>query len=184
LTHEDCPILAVAHGTDLDKAKRIIVSGFATLSIIDAGYYGKGMYFTTSAIYTVPYFISKPNPSILICFILPGNPYPVIENPKQAGNIVGQPIMTGYHCNYVVTRKDGLPLTEYNYLNENKLYYNEIVLGDESQVVPIFLILLNNSNFSILSQEYQREIVMENSKPPNQKPETVPLINLTELTVD
>jgi len=78
-----CPILAVAHGTDYDKALKIMVSGFASLSTLDTGYYGKGMYFTSYAIYTIPYFIPAPDPCILICFILPGNPYPVVEQPRQ-----------------------------------------------------------------------------------------------------
>jgi len=58
----------------------------------------------------------------------------------------------------VVTRKDGLPFTEENYLS-NERCFNEIVLGDEAQVVPIFLVKVGKSNFSKLASDYQREIV-------------------------
>jgi hypothetical protein len=49
------------------------------LSIIDAGFYGKGIYFSTTAIYTLPYFGTRKNPALIISWLLPGNVYPVIE---------------------------------------------------------------------------------------------------------
>lgn len=52
--------------------------GFAVLNTVDVGYYGKGIYFTSNAMYGLQY--AKPSePVLLICWILPGNVYPVIE---------------------------------------------------------------------------------------------------------
>jgi hypothetical protein len=48
------------------------MNGFASLSIIDAGFYGAGMYFTTFAKYTLPYFVSTANPAIIISYLIPG----------------------------------------------------------------------------------------------------------------
>jgi hypothetical protein len=63
-----------------------------------------GIYFTTYALYAYPYFSTKEDPgkssqgknhitklaiAIIISWIIPGNVYPVIENPKMEGNIVG-----------------------------------------------------------------------------------------------
>jgi len=39
---EDLPIIAVVHGTDEDIAWKIISAGFAALSSLDDGFYGKG----------------------------------------------------------------------------------------------------------------------------------------------
>jgi hypothetical protein len=47
------------------------------------GYYGKGIYFSTSAVYIIPYFASKKRPAVLVSLLLPGNPFPVIENPHE-----------------------------------------------------------------------------------------------------
>jgi len=153
---EDCPVLTVAHGTFLKIAEKIIVSGFASLSTLDQGFYGKGMYFSSSAIYTFPYCSTYQDPCIMICFILPGNPYPTIEHPRNTKNLVGHHIITGYQNHYVVTRRTGFPFEKDEYLGTSKKY-NEIVIDQEAQVVPIFLIELDKSNFEIVSKHYHRD---------------------------
>lgn len=57
------------------------IAGFANLSVLDVGFYGSGIYFTTSAKYSIPYFATKPNPAIIISYLIPGNPFPVVEQP-------------------------------------------------------------------------------------------------------
>jgi len=61
----------------------ICSTGFATLSVLDAGWYGQGVYFTSSARYAVPYYATKKDPAIIIAYVIPGNIYPVIEHPKK-----------------------------------------------------------------------------------------------------
>lgn len=46
-------------GLDLMVAEKICENGFAALSSLDAGYYGKGIYFTSSVLYTLPYMASR-----------------------------------------------------------------------------------------------------------------------------
>jgi len=103
---EDGYILPMVHGTTQGVAWKIAAAGFASLSTLDEGFYGKGIYFSSSAMYTLPYF-STEDPAILICLASPGNPYPVIEHQKAHNSIKGKPIMIGYQSHYVVTRKDG-----------------------------------------------------------------------------
>jgi len=141
LSIEDCPIMAVVHATSLGNAKKIIIGGFATLATLDDGFFGKGMYFSSSAIYVIPYCDDK-GPSMLICFILPGNPYPVTEEPNGRDSLKGQKLLVGYQSHYVVTRKEGLPFREKDYINTRK--YNEIVVDQEAQIVPIFLVELKS----------------------------------------
>jgi len=153
---EDCPILAVAHATCLKKATKILVTGFASISIIDKGYYGKGMYFSSSALYTIPYCLYAPDPCIIICFLLPGNPFPVIENPSTSENLIGSPIISGYQSHYIVTSMNGFPSPDENKSRK----FNEILIDQESQVVPIFLVELDNSNFAELAQFVKREVII------------------------
>lgn len=85
-----------AHGTAFDVGMTIAKNGFATLASLDAGdfqiwivilivlgFYGKGIYFSTSASYVVPYCATKTRPSILVSLVISGNPYPVIESPHE-----------------------------------------------------------------------------------------------------
>jgi len=155
LTIEDCPVFVVAHATNLRKAKKIIVTGFASLSTLDAGWYGKGMYFSSSPIYTLPYCMGERDPCIILCFLLPGNTFPVIEHHNSDDSYMGVPITNGYQSHYIVTTRNGFPAREED-IEYRK--FDEIVIDQESQVVPIFLLEIESSNFPELSQIYQREV--------------------------
>jgi len=138
----DSPILAVVHGTDSNKGWSVASSGFANLALLDEGFYGRGMYFSSSALYTLPYIVTKKNPCIMICFIIPGNPYPVIESVTVKPNYRGAPITSGYQSHFVITRPNGLPFKDINYEN-NDAKYTEFVIDQESQVLPLFLLEIN-----------------------------------------
>lgn len=74
-------IIPVVHATDYNKACFISMTGFASLSLIDAGYYGKGIYFSSCAFYCVPYLINCAEPALILSYVICGNIYPVIESP-------------------------------------------------------------------------------------------------------
>jgi len=135
----DSPVLPVVHGTSSNKAWVIAEGGFASLSQTDDGYYGKGMYFTTCANYTIDYFPEKEVAAIIICLLIPGNPYPVIEHPRESDAIRAKAIRLGYQSHYVTVNKSGVPLTMEDYLT-NKDRYDEIVIDQEAQVAPIFIL--------------------------------------------
>eukprot|EP01124_Arcella_intermedia_P029777 TRINITY_DN6381_c0_g1_i3.p1 TRINITY_DN6381_c0_g1~~TRINITY_DN6381_c0_g1_i3.p1 ORF type:complete len:1500 (-),score=292.13 TRINITY_DN6381_c0_g1_i3:2677-7176(-) len=82
----DLPIVPVIHGTDVLVAKSICATGFAALSSLDAGFYGKGIYATSSCLYALPYYAVKQKPAILICLATPGNVSPVIEDSSGMAN--------------------------------------------------------------------------------------------------
>jgi len=155
LNISDSPVLPVVHGTSMDKAYRIAEGGFVALSTTDDGYYGKGIYFTTSANYTVPYFKQHEHPAIIICLVIPGNPYPVIEDPRNDSPIRGKAILLGYQSHYVVVTKSGMPFTINDYA-ENKERYDELVVEQEAQVLPIFI--LSVSEIKINDEEEIVEI--------------------------
>jgi len=86
----------------------------------------------------------------LICLIIPGNTLPVIENPNDdAVSLKGEHIVGGYQSHYVIVNRKGYPLTSEDYEN-NEVQYDEIVIAQESQVVPIFLLSVNQSSVNML----------------------------------
>jgi len=151
------PILVAAHGTSYETAKKIMSGGFATLSLLDDGFYGQGIYLSSQCIYTFPYCAIYNDPCVIICFIIPGNPYPVTENPVGKFTLSGCNILSGYQSHYVITRRDGLPFTEVDYENEGVVSYDEFVVAQEAQVLPLFVLLMDKSNFQEISEKHQRE---------------------------
>jgi len=150
--NDTVPIIPVVHGTGVEIAKQICSSGFAALSSLDAGFYGKGIYFTSSCCYATPYFGSRKEPAILICFIIPGNIRPIVEWRSEEKNYLGAIIDNGYQSHYVLTDLEGNPLRK-----KKERYYDEFVLAIDPQVVPIFLICVNRSIIPNLIKEFQRE---------------------------
>ena len=44
------PIIPAVHGTSMEIAWKIVQNGFSNLSILDAGYYGRGIYTLSTVI--------------------------------------------------------------------------------------------------------------------------------------
>jgi len=148
------PIIGTVHGTDASVAWKISSSGFAALSSLDNGWYGRGIYFTTSALYALPYFATKPEPSIIVSFVIPGNPYPVTENRGDPESVEGKPISPGYQCNYVHTNRDGTACTE----KLDKDFYDELVIEQEAQIVPAFILLIRKETIATAAQRFNRAV--------------------------
>jgi len=140
------PIIPTLHGTDDNVAWKIAATGFATLSALDAGWYGQGIYFTTYAPYTLPYLI-KPNPALIISYVTPGNVFPVIEHPRSSSSFCGVPIVAGYNSHYIVTDSGGFPLAKIS-----KKHFDEIAVSQETQVAPAFVLVLSPIPGSLLSK--------------------------------
>jgi len=105
------PVLSMLHGTTEEVAWKICLNGFGIVAKVDAGYYGKGMYFTSSLSYATAYAEDSkqkyakdktaPN-AFVVAAVAPGNPFPVIEHPKEKGSFLGQACQTGYQSHYVL----------------------------------------------------------------------------------
>jgi hypothetical protein len=165
LESKDGYVVPVCHGTEENIAWKIASVGFANLSLTDVGFYGKGIYFSSSASYTVPYFSNTKRPAILICFIIPGNPFPVNEHPKDEINHSGQPIQLGYQSHYVVTTPAGFPLKLQEWNNQQK-HYDELIISQETQVVPIFLIRVSTTNMNAVLSLYNQSVLATKDEPP------------------
>jgi len=149
------PIIPVVHGCDESVGRKICETGFANLGLLDAGWYGKGMYFTSSSLYAIPYYASKKKPALVIAYICPGNVYPVIESPKGQGTFNGQSIQGGYNSHFVVTRKNGFPPSKQP---KSGSFYDEIVIPQEPQIMPAFLLSLGSNNLVTLLKKWNRPV--------------------------
>jgi len=154
---EAVPVVPLVHGTDLNVAWKILDTGFSALSSLDAGFYGRGIYFTSSALYALPYYSVKPSPCLIICLTIPGNIYPVVEDRREPNSLLGMPIKSGYQSNYVLTAHDGNPCLHRMQVGS---YYDELVLDQEAQVVPIAIIEFDQSKLAPIARSFQREIPM------------------------
>jgi len=159
--HQSMPILPMVHGTSFDAAMSICSTGFANISCLDAGWYGKGIYFSSSATYCAPYFAATRDPAIIITYVLPGNPFPVIEHHTSESNLVGTALKTGYQSHYVCTTAQGLPVTQ-----PCSNCYDELVIMQEAQVVPAFVLKIDTTNLMTIMKKYEREVMsLPNDKP-------------------
>jgi len=154
----DLPIIPAIHGTDKTIAWSICASGFAALSTLDAGYYGKGIYFSSSCLYTVPYYGTKGGPTILVCLLICGNVRPIIESRDDPNTYMGKPIDSGYQSHYVCCKKDG-SICPIKY----EKVYDEIVIAQEGQIVPIFVVHVDRNCLPSLIARFQRQIPEENT---------------------
>jgi len=143
----------VVHGTGGAIGKQICSAGFAALSSLDLGYYGKGIYFTSSCLYATPYFGIKKDPAILLCFIIPGNVRPIVEDKNEPNSYLGVPVDSGYQSHYVLTTRTGFPITQ-----DSEKYYDEFVLASDPQVVPVFLIMIDQSIIPGLIHQFNRDV--------------------------
>jgi hypothetical protein len=133
------PLLPVLHGTDYLVAEKIAQTGFASLSSLDAGFFGKGIYFTTHLLYTLPYCCMKRNPAVIISYVNMGNIYPVTEDHRGERNLVGQALKSGYTSHLVLTNKKGNLYDK----KEDIETCDEIVVAQESQILPAFIVRLD-----------------------------------------
>lgn len=143
------PVIPAIHATTQASAWKIVENGFTTLSILDKGFYGCGMYFSTKADYLLPYLINKTSPALVVCAVCPGNIFPVVEHRSDASSLLGAPIRPGYQSHYVLTTSDGNPCRAP--LMEGE-YYDELVIGQEAQVVPLYIVELDAAVISQLAE--------------------------------
>uniref|UniRef100_A0A6B2KYL5 EGF-like domain-containing protein n=1 Tax=Arcella intermedia TaxID=1963864 RepID=A0A6B2KYL5_9EUKA len=150
------PLIPAIHGTDLAIAQKICCNGFGALSTLDDGFYGKGIYFTTSCLYAVPYFATRAKPALILAYVLPGYPYPTTENRTGDHSLMGSAIMKGHQSHFVIVKRDGDPVP--NIPSEDNSYYTELVVAQEAQVVPAYIIEIDRGNLPELMKKYQRAI--------------------------
>jgi hypothetical protein len=134
------PIVPMIHGTSDKAVWQIIQTGFTTVSTLDEGWYGKGMYFTSYSEYASNYYCRANDEGekiLIITYVTPGNVYPVVEDPDVAEeSLKGKPFKNGYQSHYVLVNTQGKPS---DVVNDGKIY-DELVVFQEAQVIPKYVI--------------------------------------------
>eukprot|EP01127_Copromyxa_protea_P001845 TRINITY_DN11758_c0_g1_i1.p1 TRINITY_DN11758_c0_g1~~TRINITY_DN11758_c0_g1_i1.p1 ORF type:complete len:228 (+),score=28.88 TRINITY_DN11758_c0_g1_i1:48-686(+) len=137
----EVPILLTCHGTDYGVAMTIASTGFAALSSLDSGWYGAGIYFTTYAMYTTPYFALRKDPAIILSFVTPGNVFPTTENHKGPNSLLGKVLNASYTAHYVGLDATGIvPNYSETKLEGIDFLYDEIVVSQEPQICPVYVL--------------------------------------------
>ena len=99
-------IVRMWHGCRRNILPNVLSDGFAALATLDDGWYGKGMYFTSSAKYATRY-CSDSDSCLIMCYILLLNPFPVVSadappNVSPASfRFYGKGNYRNYQCHYV-----------------------------------------------------------------------------------
>lgn len=141
-------ILPVIQGTRENAAHRIAQNGFGTLSSLDPGWYGQGIYFTRKLQYARVY--SKPTREKTLVFVIslaaPGNSLPVTASPNSgAHSFKGKPLQHGYQSHFTFVNKQGEGQFGYPLRTApTRLSFDELVVFEPAQVLPVFVIYVDS----------------------------------------
>ena len=158
--------LLVFHGCSHDAAHNICRTGFASISTTDAGFFGRGIYATTFPQYAAEYATGAltgqanlPNADgehvVLVAWATPGLAYPITRDHAGAdcdyiaGSVSsrfysdrGEPakgLRSPFDSHYVcITRDDYQCMDGMRQGHDVAPEYDEIVLGDASQLLPCY----------------------------------------------
>eukprot|EP01124_Arcella_intermedia_P020130 TRINITY_DN2764_c0_g2_i2.p1 TRINITY_DN2764_c0_g2~~TRINITY_DN2764_c0_g2_i2.p1 ORF type:complete len:213 (+),score=45.52 TRINITY_DN2764_c0_g2_i2:2-640(+) len=142
-------VIPMLHGTSTDTAWKVVQTGFATVATLDAGWYGRGIYFTSHVDYAKYYSgMASQAPEkrcIILVMVVAGNSYPVTERPVLGNPMQPQPETslfgkqvhsTGYQSHFVTVDK-GTGLATDPIKDQ---VYDELVVFNDYQAVPMFVL--------------------------------------------
>ncbi|CAF0977353.1 unnamed protein product [Didymodactylos carnosus] len=134
-------IVRMWHGCNRETLPYLLSNGFATLGKIDDGWYGRAMYFTSSAKYALRY-----GNCLIMCYILLLNPFPVVTNDAPHGaspttfRFYGRGNYKNYQCHYIpVAPTDRDPTTTDYRPPTNGIdgaLYDELAVFQEINILP------------------------------------------------
>jgi len=112
---EPMKVSVMLQGTTPEAARSIAQGGFGVARKEDQGFYGKGIYTTSSMKYACRYAeiraaVSK-KPSLLLSAIIPGNPFPItqrqdgrsVEDGYQSHFTIGTETLVTFKIRYLLT---------------------------------------------------------------------------------
>jgi len=144
------PVIPMIQGTSEEAVWQICQQGFGVTAVTDDGYYGRGIYFTSSYSYASRY--SKDSPKepgfrvFLLSMVVPGNPFPVTEDPWDADHVIkqgyhGQACRPGYQSHYTLVdavAKKSYPIKYPPPFAKEKVS-SELVVFEWNQTLPLFV---------------------------------------------
>jgi len=139
-------IAQLFHGTTSEAARNICVTGFADLSKLDQGWYGRAVYLTDSPQYALEYCVSKPDPCIIVTKSIIFNPFPISPNDTLSSDpsqfrFYGKGHHKNFWCNVARVKKYG-PLDYRPPTPGSSPEATEFAVFDENHLLPSILIHL------------------------------------------
>jgi len=76
-----------------------------------------------------------------------------VEPRSEPKSFMGQPLKSGYQSHYILTKPDGEPISK-----ETSKHYDELVIAQESQVMPIYVVEVNPAKLQAVMKKFQRQV--------------------------
>ena len=128
-----------------DVARSICTTGFAQLSTTDSGYFSQGYYFSFDLDYAVRKY-GQPDANglvaVIVCNVVVGNMYPVIEVPESQGggaadSLEGKPPVPKYDAHGVLVNfSNGCLPCPHSLWTDGRTMYSELVVFDTASILP------------------------------------------------
>ena len=166
LLTEHVKLLPLWHGTGPAAASGIARSGFASLALVDAGYFGKGLYGSSSAEYSYRVYAKGYNGEkglLILGWYSAQNVYPVIKWDTYPGvdrkqdKLFGKANYKNYDSHYVLVKPAGEDKKHYVRRGEERTEdtyypigegekdsYQEFVAFSTAQVLPRYILSLRD----------------------------------------
>lgn len=162
-------VVRVWHGCSRASVSKILSNGFAALSKLDDGWFGKAMYFTSSAEYAAKY--TNSDGCLIMCYVLLLNPFPVITDDAPPSEhtsnfkFYGKANHSNYQCHYipvVPVDKD----TSWNFRpppnGVQDAIYDELAVFQQDDILPQVVVHLKSR--SNLHKESSRKFLSKDEE--------------------
>jgi hypothetical protein len=151
-------VVRLWHGCKRDIVSQLVSDGFAALSQLDNGWFGKAMYFTSSAEYAAKY--TDPTGCLIMCYVVLLNPFPVITDdapplvPSKTFRFYGTGNYANYQCHYIPVA----PVNEDTWWNfrpppngVQDATFDEFAIFQQSDILPQVIVHLKPGTTSSAS---------------------------------
>ncbi len=137
-------IVRMWHGCRQNNLPNLLSDGFAALGTLDHGWYGKAIYFTSSAKYATRY-CGDSGGCLIMCYVLLLNPFPVISTDAPSAvspdrfRFYGKGNYKNYQCHYIPVSPVSTNDT-WDYrpppTGTDDAVYDELAVFQESNILP------------------------------------------------
>ena len=158
-------IVRVWHGCKSSIVSELVSNGFAALSKLDNGWYGKAMYFTSSGEYAAKY--TNPTGCLVMCYVILLNPFPVITDDAPVGvssktfRFYGTGNYANYQCHYIPVA----PVKEDTVWNfrpppngVQDARFDEFAIFQQSDILPQIIVHLKPANNSSAYENFDENL--------------------------
>ncbi|MES2252480.1 MAG: protein kinase [Pseudomonadota bacterium] len=170
-TYPDVNVLPLWHGTQSDKLRSILSTGYTPFGDTDDGYFGKGIYMTHEASYAAKYvangFDPTPESRLILNWVSSYSSCPIISDdfdPSEKKMIL--PIRAGKYDSHfipVVSQNPADPICmEYIPTGVGEQHhYTEMVIFEKAHILPRYVVTLKESLGIDSQQSVMREALRE-----------------------